>query len=215
MKKSIFTVLSAAVSIVATATYASAQPVSPPQCANQQVTDTLVCVEGGLTFTFDLVKFTGGGPAAQLDLSTPPTSAATAGLVVLGFTVLATTPVDIDLVYQVSSPNANITNIDSTFGPPAPAGSQIFESACPTNPTIVPPGCGTPYATVTNTTGLYTISSSFGPVNSIYIDKDIENFGFSEFTDSVEDPSVPEPMAMSLVGGGLALLGLLRFRTKK
>jgi hypothetical protein len=122
--------------------------------------------------------------------------------------------VDIELVYKVSSTKTDITAIDSTFGPPQPAGSQIFESACPTDPTIIPPGCGSPYATVTNTTGLYTISSTFGPVSSLYIDKDIENFGFSTFSDSIEETTVPEPMAMSLVGGGLALLGMLRFRSK-
>jgi hypothetical protein len=214
MKKSIFMVLSAAALIAVSASYANASPVS---CANQDVSIGLTCTLGGLTFSFEEVKFTGANSGADLlDLSTPPTSAATAGLVVLGFTVLATTPVDIELVYKVSSASANITAIDSTFGPPEPAGSQIFESACPTDPTIIPPGCGTPYATVTNTTGLYTISSSFGPVSSLYIDKDIENFGFSTFTDSVEDPAViPEPMTMSLVGGGLALLGMLRFRSKK
>jgi hypothetical protein len=52
-------------------------------------------------------------------------------------------------------------------------------------------------------------------VSSLYIDKDIENFGFSTFTDSIEETTVPEPMAMSLLGGGLALLGMLRFRAKR
>jgi len=212
MKKSIFTVLSAALLTAASATYANA---SPSTCANQDVVIGLSCTLGDKTFLFEEIKFTGANSASDLlDLSTPPTSASP-GLAVLGFTVLATTPVDIELVYKVTSTSTNIVAIDSTFGPPQPAGSQIFESACPTDPTIIPPGCGSPYATVTNTTGLYTISSTFGPVSSLYIDKDIENFGFSTFTDSIEETTVPEPMAMSLVGGGLALLGMLRFRAKR
>jgi len=212
MKRAIFTVLSAALLTAASATYANA---SPSTCANQDVVIGLSCTLGDLTFLFEEIKFTGANSGSDLlDLSTPPTSAATPGVVVLGFTVLATTPVDIELVYKVSSTKTDITAIDSTFGPPQPAGSQIFESACPTDPTIIPPGCGSPYATVTNTTGLYTISSTFGPVSSLYIDKDIENFGFSTFTDSIEETTVPEPMAMSLLGGGLALLGMLRFRSK-
>jgi len=205
-------VLSAALLTAASATYANA---SPSTCANQDVVIGLSCTLGDKTFLFEEIKFTGANSASDLlDLSTPPTSASP-GLAVLGFTVLATTPVDIELVYKVTSTSTNIVAIDSTFGPPQPAGSQIFESACPTDPTIIPPGCGSPYATVTNTTGLYTISSTFGPVSSLYIDKDIENFGFSTFTDSIEETTVPEPMAMSLVGGGLALLGMLRFRAKR
>jgi hypothetical protein len=176
-----------------------------------------------LTFTFEEVTFTSsqGTTGDALFLSTPPT-AATPGLSTLGFTIDAAYPVDIELVYKVSSPSANITQIASTFGPPQPAGSSIFESACATDPSIVPPGCGTPLTTVNNTTGTYTVSPTFGPASTIYIDKDITDgtvsipgSGFSTFTDAVYDPSVPEPMTLSLLGGGLALLGMLRFRTNK
>jgi hypothetical protein len=213
MKKSIFTVLSAAALTAASVGYANA---TPSTCANQDVTTSLVCTLGGLTFTFEEVKFTGTGSASDLlDLSTPPT-AATPGLALLGFTVLATYPADIELVYKVSSPTANITQIASSFGPPQPSGSSIFESACANDPTVIPPGCGVPpLATVTNTTGAYTVSPTFGPVSTIYVDKDITDGGFSTFTDAVYDPAVPEPMTLSLLGGGLAVLGMLRFRTKK
>jgi hypothetical protein len=203
----------AGIALMGMAAVANAAPL--PICGSpsgQSVAVGLSCTLGGLTFTFEEVAFTGVNSGADaLALATPPTSASTPGVVVLGFTVLATYPADIELVYEVTG--GNITAIDSTFGPPDTG--EIFESACANDPTKVPPGCGTPLATVTNTTGAFTISPTFGPVSQIWIDKDITDNGFSTFTDSVET-SVPEPSSLWLLGSALSGLAVLarKFRVQ-
>jgi hypothetical protein len=170
----------------------------------------LICTLGDLTFDFEAVNFLGANSGFDLlGLETPPTAAAP-GVVTLGFQVLATYPVDVELDYSVTSTSADITALASTFGPPGVG--EIFESACATDPTIVPPGCGSPIATVTNTTGAYTVSPSFGPLSQVFVDKDVTDLGFSSFTDSIQESTVPEPSSFGFLG--VALCGLAVFARK-
>jgi hypothetical protein len=185
-----------------------------PMCVSQSVVDGLVCSLGDLTFDFENVSFTTSNPSGvagdALALDTPPTGVQP-GFVTLGFTLLAAYPVDITLDYSVVSTSTDITAIASTFGPPDTG--EIFESACSSNPTIIPPGCGVAITSVDNTTGAYTQSASFSPLSSVFIDKDVTDPGFSSFTDSiVETSAVPEPSSFWFLGAGL--LGLAVFGRK-
>ena len=73
-----------------------------------------------LTFTFEAVSFSSinGTTGDNLSLETPPTGA-TGGSVVLGFQVDAAAgyPVDIHLVYEVTSTSPILGELDSTYSP--------------------------------------------------------------------------------------------------
>jgi hypothetical protein len=216
MRKTFRILFSTVIALMGMTIVAGATPVA---CTNQAVVIGLTCSEGNLTFDFFNVSFDPGSVTDRLSIETPPTSAATPDVVTLGFQILSTYPVDINIDYLVTSSSSDISAIGSTFGPPAAVGSEIFETACATNPTIVPPGCAGSniIATVTNSTGEYTVTPSFGPLSQIYIDKDISDYGFSEFTDSVQETSAaPEPATSWFLGCaviGLAVLApKLRFR---
>jgi hypothetical protein len=184
-----------------------------PMCVSQQVVAGLACSLGDLTFTFEAVTLTGTGNS--LFLETPPTSAG-GGVTTLGFQVLASYPVDIHLVYEVQSTSTNITALDSGFIPVEgnpPPGGQIAESACGSDPLLHEGTCTPLLASVTNSTGAITYTASFGPVSTVWVDKDITDNGFSSFTDSIQTSATPEPSSIALFGTGLlAAAGALRRR---
>ena len=187
-----------------------------PMCVSQQVVAGLACSLGDLTFTFEAVSFNGANSSTDsLALETPPTGTI-GGVTTLGFQVLATYPVDIHLVYEVQSTSTNITALDSGFipveGNPPPPG-QIAESACGSDPLLHEGTCTPLLASVTNSTGAITYTASFGPVSTVWVDKDITDNGFSSFTDSIQTSATPEPSSIALFGTGLlAAAGALRRR---
>jgi hypothetical protein len=136
----------------------------------------------------------------------------------LDFQLLASYPVNIELIYKVESTSANIVSLSSTFtpasGPPVPL---IAESACGSDPT--PPGACSPLlATVTNTSGGITLTPTFGPVSTVWVDKIVNDPGFSSFTDAVQTGSAtPEPAYLGVFSASLLGLGFLvrRFKAQK
>jgi hypothetical protein len=190
-------------------------------CSNQAVVTGMVCSLGDLTFTFDLVNGIPSGALTSLDLSTPPTSAGNP--VVLGFQLSGTTGVDIHLIYQVQSTSADIVALDSSFPFIASSPGHISEVACSVDPSLPANEGNCPPADILgsalNTTGGITFTSPnpFGPVSSLWIDKDITPAGFSSFTDTVEEIGVtPEPSSIALFGTGmLAAAGVVRRRLVK
>jgi len=194
-----------------TATFAKAD-----SCATQAVVAGMSCTLGDLTFTFTTVSFS--NQTGSLNLETPMTGFL-GGVATLDFQVLSSTPVDIHLIYDVTTNPvvAEITNLDSGFtqGTGTPAGN-IVETACKVNPTG---GCSPANTLVTyqNNGGPLT-SPAFGPVSSLWVDKDITDNGFSAFTDSVHETTTPtpEPSSIALFGTGmLAAAGVVRRRLVK
>jgi len=193
-------------------------------CASQAVITGMTCSLGDLTFTFLSVTAAPGSNLSSLDLETPSTGFA-GGVATLDFEVLAATPVDIHLVYEVASTSADITSLDSGFnqGNGTPAGS-IVETGCAVNPMpapnngICPTGPPTSVlATFTNNGGTAT-SDTFGPVETVFVDKDVTDNGFSSFVDSVDETTTPtpEPSSIALFGTGmLAAAGVVRRRLVK
>jgi hypothetical protein len=190
-----------------------------PAClmvTNQAITAGFACTLGDLTFTFENVSFVSPNSTTSdtIALEAPPTG--TAGNVdILGFQLFAIYPVDIHLVYEVQSTSSNIIGLDSSFTPSA--GSQIQESACGTDPeSPVNEGSCTPLlGTVINSSGAITYTPTFGPVSTLWVDKDVTDTGFSSFTDSIEESAVPEPASGLLLGAALCGLGLIGRKRSK
>ncbi len=183
--------------------------------AGQSVATGFGCSLGDLTFTFELVSFLPAGQTLALE---PPTGTS-GGTATLAFQLLTTAnPVDVHLVYEITSTSADITGIDNSFT--FVTGGQIMETACSVDPQLPANNGSCPTAdilgSILNTTGGTQFSNSFGPVSTIWIDKDVTDTGFSSFSDSVEETGVtPEPSSIALFGTGLlAAAGALRRRLK-
>jgi hypothetical protein len=181
-------------------------------CAAQTVMSGLTCTVGDLTFAFSSVSYNPIDPPQSLTIAT---TSSIGGVTTLMFQLLSGTPVDVDIAYEVSSSSDHIVGLDSSFsqGAGSPAGS-IVETACAINPVE---GCPSNdlLANYTNNGGIAN-SAPFGPVGAVWINKDVTDNGFSEFTDSVEETTVtPEPSSIALFGTGLlAAAGALRRRLK-
>jgi len=197
-----------------TATFAKADT-----CSNQAVVAGMSCTLGDLTFTFDSVNGLPTTSLLTLGLETPPTGVL-GGVTTLGFQVEGSFPLDIHLVYEVQSTAATMTALDSAFipvaGNPAPGG-HISETACGTNPLLTQGSCTDILGSALNTSGSITLTNAFGPVSNLWVDKDIEDNGFSSFTDSIEQTTpTPEPSSIALFGTGmLAAAGVVRRRLAK
>jgi PEP-CTERM motif len=177
-------------------------PASASECSTQAVTDGMSCTLGDLTFTIISVNTLPSGQA--LGLEVPPTGFAN-DTATLGFQVPANTS-DIHLIYEVQSMGDDITGVDSMFPIVGDqTGASINENVCGSDPSS---GVCNPFiVNLDNTTpNMIEFSSSFGPLSTIWIDKDVTNPapGFSEFTDSVEtSAAAPEPSSLALLGTGL------------
>src|SRR5271170_1648295 len=151
-------------------------------CTNQAVNGSLTCTLGDITFSNFSVS-SQMGPLSGIGLDPTGTSLA-GGIATLDFEITAQYPVDIDLVYEVTSTSADLTQLDSAFNvlPGAPNPS-ISELACSVDPVggICPEGdtiAGSAFINPPN-----TLSATFGPLSTFWIAKDITDNGFSEFED--------------------------------
>jgi hypothetical protein len=71
----------------------------------------------------------------------------------------------------------------------------------------------TALAVITNNTGIEMTSALFSDTGTFYISKDINDLGFSEYSDSTE--TAPEPSSLVMLGTGLAGAAFLLFRRKR
>jgi hypothetical protein len=191
----------AASAFATTACDSGSVTVTAPPAYTNPPTPALVCTLGGLTFSWEQLKFTPSAPPSTLDITTPFT-----GIVGndydLNFSFVngPPPPVDILMTYEVSSTGANISAVDSSFSsadtlPPA----SITETICGTDPGLSGGTC-TDVLTVLANTGGSALSGNFGPVQNIWIIKDIGTGGpiaISTFTDSVV--ATPEPSSIGLM----------------
>jgi hypothetical protein len=205
----------ASVALLGMSMVASATPVP---CSNQAVVTGFTCGLGNLTFTFENVSFVGANPGLDaLALDTPPTGFSD-GVADLGFQVLASYPVDIHLVYEVTSTTSGIFSVDSTFTPAAPPPDpRINESVCSTDPELTEGSCpqANVLAQVNNVTGSIATSGNFGPLSQFWVDKDITDPGFSSFTDSVNVGTVPEPSTSVFLGAAILGLGMISRKLRR
>jgi PEP-CTERM motif len=192
-----------------TASVAKADPICT---AGNPVATGFGCSLGDLTFTFDVVSFLPPGSTLGLE---PPTGIS-GGVATLAFQLLQTAnPVDVHLVYEVTSTSADILGINNSFT--FLTGGQIMETACSVNPELTNGSCPTAdiLGSILNTTGGTESDTFTSPVSTMWIDKDVTDTGFSSFSDSVEEVT-PEPSSIALFGTGLlAAAGALRRRLVK
>jgi hypothetical protein len=175
---------------------------------------TTTCQIDNLTFTFNAPAFS---PTSVGDSLTISSVGATAGDVSLLFAINPGTsgfPVDLNIDYSVTSALNNIDGIDASF--PGGTDGSISEQACASQPD---PGTLCSSANLLShldvTTGgvdMLGTPTTFGPVGSVFIHKDIDAVSFSEFTDSVELGAVPEPATWGLMI--IAFLGLASMRRR-
>jgi hypothetical protein len=207
MKKILGSLFLAATVLVSVSSVASATPAT---CASQTVAAGLQCTLGGLTFDFSSVSFS---PQSMNDALTlvAANTVVNGSDVVLGFQIgpgASGFPVDVTIAYTVTSDTANISGIDASY---QGATGTIFENASVNGVVVSNISDGLNNNNV-NVTGN---PPTFGPYSSISISKDIDAIDFSEFTDSVQVSSVPEPMTLSMMGVGLLGLSLISRRRKK
>jgi hypothetical protein len=124
------------------------------------------------------------------------------------------------MIDEIQSTSADITALDSSFPfiSGTPTAGHISEVACSVNPSAPANEGNCPPSDILgsaiNSTGAITYTGTFGPVGTLWVDKDITDNGFSSFTDSVlETTATPEPSSIALFGTGLlAAAGVVRRR---
>ena len=190
------------------------------------VVSTTVITCGTLTFSnFDVPNATGGA-SGLIDVLAGSDYDSVTGAVYLNFNPNLGANEDEQFLFEVSG---GVSQIDMSIGG---NNASVTERAC-ANP-IVTSGalaglCTNSAGTVSETPlGQITVASGeadqpvfstpFTATSPVYIFKDIMTGAdgqLSEFTQSFEPGSVPEPITMALLGSGLLCLGLLRRKSRR
>lgn len=179
-----------------------------------------------------------GCDAGGLNFSLFNVSASPATMTVLLAGVNTSTPGEVDLQFQIggfnfslptSAPDLRLsykvtgltTGVDNTFG--GSAGTSILETVCDSAGINGGVCVHTPLGTILNGAGGHGSVTFLTPQTEIWIIKDItiqSNYTgssvlVSDFTNSHETSTVPEPMTLSMMGAGLLGLSLISRRRKK
>ncbi|MEO8050944.1 MAG: PEP-CTERM sorting domain-containing protein [Acidobacteriota bacterium] len=177
---------------------------------------------GGLNFSnFAIVNASGATVptpfAGHIDLVTADSGG---GVTTLGFnpnlTFINNTD-SADLWFFFTVNGAGLDQIDlSVTG----TGSSISEHVCAV--AFVGTSCTQPLASLSNSGPTINLSSTFGPLSTIYIFKDIsvgpagnQPGHLTAFGQSFHASAVPEPATLSMMGLGLLGLGLIGRRRRK
>ena len=180
------------------------------------------CSVGGLTFSnFAVNSLNPSNMTVGMSISAP------AGSVELDFQIagfVATFPApppDLRISYQVAGPSMGVNN---TFNAATP-GVTIIETVCDYQGITAGGGSciGASLGQIINNKFIGTQTLTFASIQSdIWIIKDITGsyfdtngtIGISDFTNSNETSTVPEPMTLSMMGVGLLGLSLISRRKK-
>lgn len=180
---------------------------TPATCSNQAIVSGATCTLDGLTFLFSNVSFS---PTSTGDALTLDGASVAAGDVTLTFQInagLAGLPADVVIDYTVTSDTANMIGIDASYiGPNGTISETVKNSDGTVISSLFDPQ---------NNNSVVVNGPSFAPVSFLSIHKDAEAISYSEFTDSIQTSSVPEPASLSMMGIGLLGLGLVGRRKRK
>ena len=200
-------------------TYVQPTTSGPTNVMTSPLDTSTGCTAGGMTFSNFNVSAIPSTMSVSLSTVTLTSTGVNLGFQVGGFSfTLPTTPdPDLLLTYEVSG--SNITGVDNVFG--GSDGTSILETVCD-SAGITGNNCTDPRLGFILSGPGGSGSLTFASQTSIYIIKDItvdSNFSglveLSDFTNSTETSTVPEPMTLSMMGVGLLGLSLISRRRKK